>query len=118
METIATNVRIGNVSGEYTGYRNDSAQLTVDVRVYDHAYPVGNGPSIAISALVAYRSTSGGICAGQCRDALDYVAKCAAGWNEKKVARLAEIWETWHLKATPESVINEVREMFAMGENH
>lgn len=95
---------IGRVSGEYAGYRN-SAELTVDARIVhregtfqttDHRIVDGTD-MIAISAGVWNRSKTDYIICGQCRDALDNMVSYAPGWDVRKVQRLAQIWDEWHL---------------------
>lgn len=95
---------IGNVSGKYTGYRNDSARLYVDIRTRvsrrdqmttDHRM-VSGLVTLGIMADVRYRPETDSIMAGQIREALDHVVKYAPGWNRAKVRRLAAIWDRWH----------------------
>lgn len=114
--TIADDVMIGHVSREYTGYKNDSAQLVMNVRVYQRDglfETVRHGRSrnpwaIAVSAGVRYRSTSGGLAWGQVRDVMDYVTGYAPGWDAAKVRRLAAIWDRWHLSDMRAGCIHQV----------
>lgn len=105
MPVLANDLYIGNVSGEYSGYANDSAQLTVNVRTYtrEGTYesvthrmvtdPVG----ISISAGVRYRTGTDYTTCGQIRDALDHVVSYKGLWNARQVKRLGQVWDRWHL---------------------
>ena len=95
---------IGRVSGDYAGYRN-SAELVVSVSVQridtpqettDHR-TLDGVTRLSISAGVWNRARTDFLIGGQCRDALDNMVSYAPGWNRRKVRRLGEIWDAWHL---------------------
>lgn len=87
-------VMVGKVPSWNSSGKEIEADLWLTIRFEDR----NGGPELGITGVVGPLRSGDcyGSC-GQCRDALDEVVSYAEGYDAETIARLAEIWDTWHL---------------------
>lgn len=82
----------GSIADKYNGGR-----VFVEVS-YDNKLNPTLGLRLALTGVVGPTANGNarGSC-GQCVDSLSQITSYSDGWDADKVARLQELWNTWHL---------------------
>lgn len=82
----------GSIADKYNGGR-----VFIEIS-YDNRLNPARPLSLSITGVVGPTANGNarGSC-GQCVDSLSEITDYAPGWNAEMVARLQELWETWHL---------------------